>query len=197
MKKNLFIMLLVFFATYAHAQMNAEVGVKGGINVSNLSTDANTTYESRTGFHIGPYANLKFGNVGVQPEVLYSQQGTQASFSQAANDFRQDYTYLNIPIMVKFYLVGGLNIHAGPQFGMLLSAKGTTIDDDGNARTLNRDVVNNSDISAAFGAGWDAPFGLSLTVRYLLGLSDISDQSFETKSRIFQISVGYMLAGDR
>lgn len=197
MKKILFFTALAMLTvTYSQAQVSAELGLKGGLNVSKLSSSPDATYESRSGFHAGAYGLIKIANIGIQPELIYSQQGTTVDFDQAQNDFEQDYAYMNIPVMLKFYLLGGLNLQAGPQFGLLLSADGTTIDENGDPRTLNKDVLKNSDVSAALGVGWDAPFGLNFTARYLLGLSDISDQSFEAKNRMFQLSLGFRLVGN-
>lgn len=193
MKKLLFSTVLISFTVISYAQVGVDLGLKGGLNVTNLSSDANATYDSRTGFHGGLYALIKVANIGIQPELLYSQQGTEVNFDQAVNDFEQDYTYLNIPVMLKFYLAGGLNLQGGPQFGVLLSADGTTLDENGQPATLSKDNLENSDISGAIGLGWDAPFGLNLTARYVLGLSDINKHNFEAKNRMFQLSVGFRL----
>jgi len=68
------------------------------------------------------------------------------------------------------------------------------------------DFVKSSDVSLGLGLGWDLPFGLNLTARYNMGLSDINKQSGvnspliqsslgtkEAKNQVFQFSVGYRL----
>jgi hypothetical protein len=58
------------------------------------------------------------------------------------------------------------------------------------------DKLKGSDISAALGLGWDAPFGLSIDARYNLGLSKINEgtsTSAEIKNQVIQISLGYKL----
>ena len=89
----------------------------------------------------------------------------------------------------KIYFQGGLNLQAGPQFGVLTTA------DDESGNDL-KDFYKGSDLSAALGAGWDAPFGLQFSARYVFGLSDINDTSLssaEFKNKTFQIAVGYSL----
>jgi hypothetical protein len=96
-------------------------------------------------------------------------------------------SYVTIPVMVKLYLLAGLNIQAGPQFGLLTKAEYDGVD--------IKDELKGSDISANIGLGWDLPFGLTVDARYNLGLSDISDNPGfgELKSRVIQISVGYKI----
>jgi opacity protein-like surface antigen len=116
--------------------------------------------------------------------------------------------------MVKFYVAGGLNLQAGPQFGFLSSATGdviNTVNGSISSTTSSADLktfVKSSDVSLAVGAGWDLPFGLNLTARYNIGLSDINQKTggiipsvgnstisslgtSEAKSQVVQISVGY------
>lgn len=189
-------MLLVFSA---YSQAKFELGLKGGLNLANLSTDVDATYDSRTGYHLGAYTLIKIANIGIQPELLYSAQGTNYSFAQINQDLQSDLKYLTVPVMLKFYLPLGLNLQAGPQFGFLVSAEGDEVLIDGQQVTVNsaRDIsdqLNDSDISAVLGAGWDLPFGLNIAARYLIGLNDISVSDAEdSKNRVFQVSVGFRL----
>lgn len=199
MKKITFLtlVLIVGIVIQSNAQAGFRVGLKGGLNFANIDTDIST--DSRTGYHIGAFATVKITKFAIQPELIYSAQGNQLS-ADGFDDLKSKFNYLNIPVMVKFYLLGGLNLQAGPQFGFLTSARsdrpvfdplnnGFTVDEDADVR----DSFKGSDISLGLGAGWDLPFGLTADVRYNLGLSDISDEegADEVKNQVFQISVGY------
>ena len=131
----------------------------------------------------------------VQPEIILSKQGT--SFDFDGSDLESNYTYVNAPILAKLYLIGGLNLQAGPQFGFLASAKQDILDEAGNIEDGRdvKDQLKGTDISVGLGAGWDLPFGLTIDARYNLGLSDVSDQdgADDIKNQVFQISVGYRL----
>ena len=179
MKKTLLTLSLVFVTVVAFSQASVSIGIKAGANFANADSEINT--DGITSFHGGAYGLLKFGNIGVQPELLFSKQGASLS----GDDL--DLSYVNIPVMLKFYLPLGLNLQAGPQFGILTNAE--------NGSTDVKDSFKNSDLSAALGAGWDAPFGLQFSARYVLGLSDINDVSGggEFKNRTFQLAIGYSL----
>jgi len=99
---------------------------------------------------------------------------------------------MNIPVILKLYLIGGLNLQAGPQFGFVMSAE------QENPLTGNfediKDDLKSSDISAGLGLGFDAPFGLTIDARYNLGLSEINDaQAQAIKNQVFQLSLGFKL----
>ena len=179
MKKTLLTFSLTLIAAFAFSQASVSLGIKAGANFANTNISGS---ESITALHAGAFGQFKFANLGIQPELLFSKQGSSFSGGGEVN-----LDYVNIPVMVKFFLPLGLNLQAGPQFGVLLNAE----DEDGF------DISNglkNSDLSAALGAGWDAPFGLQFTARYVFGLSDIDDGlGTEVRNRTFQLSIGYTL----
>jgi hypothetical protein len=89
--------------------------------------------------------------------------------------------------MLKLYLIAGLNLQAGPQFGFL-----TTAEIDGEDV---KELYKKSDVSVGLGAGWDLPFGLTIDARYNLGLSKINDGAADSavKNQVIQVSLGYKL----
>jgi hypothetical protein len=199
MKKTILVLgacLMLLAAQQSYAQAEFALGIKAGPNFASLNNESTfgENYKSRTGFHAGAFALIKLTKIGIQPELIFSQQGSKVEFNN--QDLESNYSYLNIPIMVKLYLVAGLNLQVGPQFGFVTSAKQETFDDLGNKTKADiKDDLKGSDISAGLGAGWDLPFGLTIDARYNLGLSKIndSDGSPESKNQVFQISLGYKL----
>ncbi|TXI71620.1 MAG: PorT family protein [Cyclobacteriaceae bacterium] len=186
MKKLLVLVLVLSSVAVGYAQVQVALGIKGGVNLSKLDTDYDAG--NITAFHGGAFALFKLTKIGIQPEVLFSQQGSSIDdVSLDKGDLKT--SYLAIPVMLKLYLIGGLNVQAGPQFGFLTAAEF-----DGKDA---KDDLKNSDISANLGLGWDLPFGLTIDARYNLGLSDIKadGSNFEGsfKSRTIQVSLGYKI----
>lgn len=184
-------MIALFSTVSASAQV--AFGIKGGLNLTTLNVeDPELSYESRTGYHAGIFLRGKFGNIGLQPELLlFTQNGDLESslFGTAQESF----TYLSIPLMLKFYPIGGLNIQAGPQFGFLLDGERKYDTFFGSGSEDITDYYKKSDISVSVGGGYDFNFGLSLDVRYNIGVKDINNVSNgeEARSRIFLLSVGW------
>ncbi len=199
MKKTfLTVVLLTIGLSFSLAQAQFALGIKAGPNFANLNFDESpgVNYKARTGFHGGAFALVKLTKFGIQPEVLFSQQGSKVTFN--SQELESNFTYVNIPVMLKFYLVGGLNLQAGPQIGFVTSAKQDFFDDVTQTLVKGEDIkdqLNGVDFSAALGAGWDLPFGLTIDARYNLGLSNISknDSSEEAKNQVFQLSLGFKL----
>ncbi len=177
MKKLIVAVTILFISSTATSQ-EIDLGIKAGANFANIS-DVDD-FSSKTGFQAGIFAGLKFTDkVGIQADLLYSQQG--AKFD--AGEF--DLTYVNVPVVLKYYLVQGLNIQAGPQFGFI-------VDDNISDVFGNIYEAEKSDVSGILGAGYDFPFGVRLDARYNFGLSDVSnDVDGKNKNNVFSVALGY------
>lgn len=188
LKKVMLVALLIAIGSGAFAQAQFSVGLKGGLNFANLDVKSiSNTYDNRTGYHAGAFALLKFANIGIQPELIFSQQGSTVKVN--GNDVKSNFSYMNIPIMVKLYTVAGINLQVGPQFGFLMNDPVVV-----NNNEEIEGAVKKSDISIGMGVGWDLPFGLTIDGRYNLGLQNVSDDSsFDIKNQVFQVSVGFKL----
>ena len=170
-------LLVVLSAGVAMAQASVSLGLKGGLNFASVNTTSpGAAYSSRTGYHVGAFANFKFTKLAIQPEIIYSVQGADA----AAGNIETG--YINIPIILKFYLIGGLNLQAGPQFGFLSSATSGGVD--------IKSTLESSDISVGLGAGFDIS-KFVIDARYNLGISDVDKATTEAKNQVFQLSVGF------
>ncbi len=192
-KVILAVLALVIVSSAAFAQ-EFGIGIKGGPNFANIDTEssAGENYKNRTGFHLGAFALIRGEKIGFQPEILFSQQGSTIKYS-GSPDVKSNFSYVNIPLMVKLYTIAGINLQVGPQIGLLTTAE---VDDEDI-----KDELKKTDFSLALGVGWDLPFGLSIDGRYNWGLSDINDNVGQgsgasvgsIKNQVWQFSVGYKL----
>lgn len=175
-------------------------GVKAGINLSDANIEnakniEDIKTENLTGFHIGAVAEIFLSDhFSIQPELMYSAQGNnlKAVINETKVDIKNKIDYLTVPIMLKYYMIGGLNINAGPQVGF--NVKSTSGGEN------NSDSVNKLDFGLNFGVGYESPIGLFIDARYNLGLTNITKDSFKNKenfdgigiakSKVIQLSVG-------
>lgn len=194
--------LLFIIISSVNAQTQFSVGIKGGLNFAKLNMDNNSSSSNaRTGVHGGGFALFKINEFAIQPEIILSQQGSKTTIN--STDFESNFNYINVPVVFKYYVVkskngGGLNLHAGPQLGFLQKATADVF--DSVLFILNKDQnvkrsYKKTDVSLALGAGWDSPFGLSVDLRYNLGLRRIEeDENLEaTRNQVFQVSIGFKL----
>jgi hypothetical protein len=178
------ILLLAVLTVLGFTNVNAQkikFGAKGGLNFASISGDNTQGSDLVTAFNFGVLSEIPISDTfSFQPELMYSGQG------YSFNDNTIALSYLNIPLMGKYYLTKGLSIEAGPQLGFLLSAKNETTD--------VKDSFNPFDFGVNFGLGYKLDNGLNFGVRYNMGLTDINDlpnSSSNNKNSVFQLSVGY------
>ncbi|WP_299336186.1 porin family protein [uncultured Psychroserpens sp.] len=185
------LMLLAAVAVFGFTTMNAQevkFGAKAGLNLASIGGDDVSDLKSRTAFHIGAVAEIGISDkFAVQPELLYSAQGAKAD--QGDGEIKLD--YISIPVMAKYMVADGFAIEAGPQVGILASAKL----DDGTDEVDVKDEVSGIDFGVGLGASYRLESGLNFAARYNLGLSNINDfegsDNFKNQNNVFQISVGY------
>ncbi|MCC9073254.1 PorT family protein [Flavobacterium sp. F-65] len=181
MKKFLLLAVLTVLGfTNVNAQ-KIKFGVKGGLNFASISGDDTKDVDAVTSFNFGVVSEIPISEkFSFQPELMYSGQG------YSFNDNTVALSYLNIPLMGKYYLTKGLSVEAGPQIGFLLSAK----DDNTNVKKS----FNTFDFGVNFGLGYKLENGLNFGARYNLGLTDINNidnYSGKNKNGVLQVSVGY------
>ncbi|MEO5893794.1 MAG: porin family protein [Ferruginibacter sp.] len=192
--KKIMVPLLFFVSSSAFAQ-KFEIGAKAGVNVSNFTgTDSwqNAKTNSLVGFHAGGFVSFFLGNnFAIQPELLFSTQGTK--YEHAGNTENLKVSYLNIPVMFKYRSTGGFYIEAGPQVGIKTSEKSSTVDS----------LAKSTDLSVAGGIGFHSKMGLGIGARYTAGLSKIGDFKPQNgidpdfKNGVIQVSIFYTLFNNR
>lgn len=188
MKKIIVGALLMFIGTSAFSQgLDLNLGVKGGGNFSNLRYLDQLNLEGRVGFHAGIFLGLKLsGKFGLQADALYSQQG--AKFSADAGDF--DLNYVNLPIVLKYYLVEdeGLNVQIGGQYGFLISDKINAVVGDVQYNVK----ANDSDVEGIIGLGYEFLDKVQIEARFHLGFTEVTeDKRANGMHKYISLGFGY------
>lgn len=103
-------------------------GVKGGLNLSNVYDSQGEEFDAdaKFGFVGGGFVSIPLGKcIGIQPEVLISQKGFQATgrILGSAYSFTRTTTYLDIPLLFAIKPFEFLTILVGPQYSYLLKQK--------------------------------------------------------------------------
>lgn len=185
------LMFSLFIGRNAHAQF----GFKGGLNISRF---------------VGPGAipgasDLVAGNFGIvnknrvnpfvsiQEELSVSWEGEK--FNNAIDYGSYNFTYLNLPILARLDVGGGLFAETGPQFGLQLSAKVTWTSNPGAFQITN--TTDYSSQTNAFNFGWIFGLGYQLTkwggvdARYDLGITSLASRDLHEQAyRSSVISIG-------
>ena len=211
MKKIILSVVAILAFGFSNAQ-EVKFGAKAGLNVSTI-TGGYLSGATRVGFHVGGLAEIGLNDkFAIQPELLLSMKG--ASYDSvgffgfdATPAADVNLTYIDLPIMAKYYVIEGLSVEAGPQVGFLMSAKGLTYDEVNDTYDTKGDVKDefkSIDVAFNIGAGYKLKNGIMFQARYSLGLTDISEApevdpddifgtsaDYKEKNNVIQISVGY------
>ncbi|MDU0370744.1 outer membrane beta-barrel protein [Hymenobacter endophyticus] len=193
MKRTLLVVPALLLAATAQAQF----GVKAGINAAVLDGEnlGSTSTRYKTYYHGGIlYEANVLGPVSIQPELLYSLQGS--SIRTAIGNYDAKLHYLNLPVLAKV-TVGPVFVEAGPQVGfMVANEKANQVGGGGGYR------FKRTDFSLAAGGGLKLG-NLLLGARFNAGLNDIDETPYPTnlndprfKNRVIQGYVAYQFDND-
>lgn len=184
---------LIFTSNAQEENTNdSNFGLKGGYNLAAVSFDGDGETGQRHSFHVGFYGeSFVSNNLALQLEVLYSQQGYQ--IKDNSGTFTQKLDYINAPLMFKVYPDNNFYLEVGPQVGLAISHK-ETFDSSFNLFDTSQEFEPNKlDWGMNFGGGFKTNSGISLGVRYHLGLGDIYEDQGSPKNRVWQFSIGFDL----
>jgi len=186
----------------------AQFGARVAVSFTNLravavDSDAddyvskiNNRSKSKTNFEIGAFAEFMLNDqIAIAPEFNYAGAGNYAEGKDM--DGKWTYTsslsYIQIPVMIKYYFNENISINAGPQLGFLLSAtdlyeQGTYSDSD-----LVKDDLNSTDFGLNIGGSYKMENGLFFDLRYYMGLSGTRKNAkyIDYKNTGLKFGVGY------
>lgn len=153
---------------------SAAVGIKGGVNIANISDFGS---DARIGGHVGAFVHVQLDkNWCVQPELLYSSQGSK--YNTVDGERTLALNYIQLPVMFQYFPVKQFYIEAGPQLGLLTNAD--IKNDNGNKASVN-DSYNKADVALNAGVGIKATPNLGFYARYNFGLTDITKNDNNTR----------------
>jgi len=172
MKKAALILITLFSFTFLNAQVEIKPGLKGGLNLAgltNLDNSGIVESERLKSFHIGATVSFKFADFyTLQPEILYSEQGSDYKINGSTSRSSTELNYLSIPVNNKFYVgSSGVNLQIAAVVDILLSHK-------------NVNSPQGVDIALAPAIAYDLPSGVSFSIGYKQGLTDLFGRNVNT-----------------
>ncbi|MCJ8496771.1 PorT family protein [Chryseobacterium salipaludis] len=205
--KKLFLSAAVVMGSLAFAQ---QFGIKAGMNVSSLSDDATLSDQSsKIGFNAGVFMNAPIAeNFSIQPEILYNNLGSKVTLTKTDvgnTTYRTEYArhldYITVPVMFQYNATPAFYLEAGPEFGLMVSAKDKLKSTENGNTTgtvtsdISTDNFNTFNFGVGLGAGYYFTPNVGLTARYTAGLSDIAKDrpsgSDAVKNNVFQVGLAY------
>lgn len=188
MKKFMFALMMAAVLLFTAAPLFAEgmmFGVKGGLNMANITGDDAEGTSMKTAFGGGVFFNYAFTELfAIQVEALYMLKGATQDMTFEDETFEADWkvNYFEFPLLLKVTIPteGKIKpaIFAGPTFGFLMSAE---VEVEGEAEDI-KDQLESMDIGILGGAeiGYQMEKGMIfLSASYEVGMSSIVNMTDE------------------
>src|SRR5689334_6902286 len=126
MKKISLFILSLCVGTLLFAQ-EAQLGLKGGLNISTTTNSQGYQRGSRAGLNAGILAHVHLNqDWAIQPEVMFSSQGAKYT-TDVDGEHNLVMNYVNIPVLFQYMFANGFRLQTGPQIGFLASVKDMNI----------------------------------------------------------------------
>lgn len=194
MKKIILSALLLCLSSFAFSQVlpSFQFGIKGGTNLSKLSTDNTLSSDNRSGYYAGVWARIGAAGIHFQPELYLAGKNTTLT-NDAGLENKVRFTSLDVPLLIgtKIGAAGvGLRFNTGPVVSFILDDKQSFGDATGN---VFKGDFKNQAIAWQFGTGFD--FGkLGIDLRYETGLSKIGKSGYnDTRLSLFTLGLALKL----
>lgn len=179
------LLLLMVWGSSSIAQ-ESSVGIKGGLNLSTISTDVGSDKNLIPGFHLGVFNKFAFSETfALQPELLFSTKGLKINYDETAivdGETRFNTYYLDLPIYLVFNLSEAFQIQAGPYLSYLLSAKVKTDADVlgffeiDTEKELDRKNFNAFDYGVSAGISFNLD-PMVIGANYSMGLNPVAKEN--------------------
>ena len=172
------------------------LGITAGANYSMMSKYDPVDLGSRSGigFQGGAAVNIHFGQrrgadagtgpIGLQVEALYAMHSMKTDLSDNIK-----LSYLEIPVLLKYYITPNVNIELGPTFSYILSKSPDVL--EGTSTTIAIGALKGGDIKGTVGISYQTKSGFYASARYNMGFSDLAG-NFPCKVSTVSLSVGYL-----
>ena len=217
------LLFTAFLVSHTFAQGSVAIGMKGGLNLANISGKDVKNTDFRIGFAVGGFLTFNLNEqLAFQPEVYYTSKGYQAEIkgSDSGTNYRYSYSgnssfalnYLEIPVLGVFSVNQNMKLFAGPYLDIYVNGKARS-DYKEHSETFNtatnqwesedysgsdsEDIESDEVKIPGFGLIFGAEIlsgPMSIGARYSMGLSNIPDDNeYKFRHQVIQFLVGFSI----
>ena len=162
------------------------IGIAAGTLSGTYSDFEISSKDPRAGLTIGAEAEYytKTPWLSVSAALMYTQQGWEQK--NLGKTVTQKLDYINIPVLVNFYVAKGFALKIGLQPGFLVNAQF-----DGND---NKSLCESFNLSLPIGLSYEFKNGITLDLRGTPGLTPVNKNSssdYKIRSDCSTLTIGY------
>jgi hypothetical protein len=186
------------------ASMKTKIGIKAGLNFSNITKASSINAQSRSGFMAGVFlAAPSRGIMGYRTELIFSRQGYD--YKAGVSTGSVNLNYILMPQLMTINITKYVQVQAGGQIAYLVGGKIDSSASSSSVPSMQKkmmDYYNRLDYGAAGGVEVYPFKGLLLGARYNISLGNLYKASegavspnfipkVDVKNNVLQIFLGY------
>ena len=199
-----------------HSKRNIQFGIKAAIAFVGLTGSKNyTSYPSGNIYSLGDQFHWDGFGAGIVADIRLTEKFSflsELDYSLKGNKYYIDgvlngksysisldvnLNYLSIPLFLKYQprKISGFYIYAGPEFGLLLSAKQVVAGNMDAGKTDLYQKFRHTDFGLGIGVGYYFFRSFSVDIRYIYGIKNIAPTNENTyvHNRSLQAGLAYRL----
>ena len=203
--KKVFVLIavaIVGMSTMAQVQF----GFKVGVDATNFWGKGFTPTTSTSGYPYFVNHDMKFNyqagllmeykfspKFAIAPEVVFATQGGKLEFdnptmSASRREITYNLNYINVPVMLKYYLSPAFSIDLGPQVGFNVYSKEKFDVGDPYDR---KDFTKAVDFGVGLGGTYNLTDNAFIQARYTMGMTKVFKSEMDCKNGNIQLAFGY------
>jgi hypothetical protein len=197
MKKILFSIMMIapFF-------VQAQIGIKAGVNFAKVSNAASINSSNKSGFNVGLFLAPPSKKIlSSRTELVFSRQGYDYKTSNNTGNVNLD--YIQMGQLASINITKYVSLLFGAQTAYLVSAQADSTKNNGGTGSYNNimNLYNRIDYGYALGAELHPVLGLVIGARYNVSLAKVykdiqslqrpSFSSEDAKNNVVQIFAGW------
>ena len=181
----------------AMAQKQFTFGPKIGVDYTHY-WGKNVEHGGQLNYQAGLFMEYRFTNkFSVAPEVVFAAQGGKYDTKILGVELKETdhVNYINVPVMLKYYVIPELSIDFGPQVGFNVYSKNTI---EGKVEKLKekettdmKKYTKTVDFGLGLGLTYNITEEVFIQARYTMGLTKVFNVDDDSKNGNGQIAIGF------
>lgn len=198
--------VLLAICLFAFYNVKAQyIGVKAGYNYATLKGDVSSeaSFKPYHGYYAGVTLEFPLSKLfSLQIEGIYNRRGAQIKSDRYGNATLA-LDYISAPVMARFNVGKGINLHVGPQIEYRIDQPNFYFNGTEPVTRVKSDAIDIIDVAMTAGIGYTTDAGWFFEIRWVQGLTNIFEgdetslistgiaNSYDFKNRTLSMGVGY------
>ena len=193
--KKVFVLIAAAIVSMS-AMAQVQFGAKVGVDATNF-WGKDTPHGMQLNYQAGLMMEYKFNpHFAIAPEVVFAAQGGKITrtVDLVETDCTFHTNYINVPMMLKYYVSPAFSIDFGPQVGFnvysKMTAKGKAANVEAEWTEDLKDFTKTVDFGLGLGGTYNLTENAFVQARYTMGLTNVFDDDGDCKNGNIQLAFG-------